>query len=395
MASQKSHAVEFQKVPLGPLGVISMDGSKELGTLIDNHLTGWRKDYAKTPVHITFPGYLRDSYLISANCFRFSSGEGKSVINESVRGHDIYILADVGNYSCKYKMFGMDCPMSPDDHFQDLKRIIAAIGGKARRITVIMPLLYEGRQHRKIARESLDCALALQELEGLGVENILTFDAHDPRVQNAIPLKGFENLFPTYQFIKALLNTEHNLTIHKNNMMVISPDEGSMGRSLYYSSMLGLNLGLFYKRRDYSRIVNGRNPIINHEFLGDSVEGKDILIVDDLLSSGESSIDIAKELKRRKANRIYIIVTFALFTEGIEEFNEAYNQGIITRVFSTNLTYRRPELLASPWYTDVDMSKFLAYLIDTLNHDQSISPLINPIEKIKSLLDKHNIKPSD
>ena len=395
MASQKTHPVEFQKVPLGPLGVISMDGSRELGTLIDNHLSGWRKDYAKSPDHITFPGYYRDSYLISASCFRFSTGEGKSVINESVRGHDIYILADIGNYNCKFKMFGMDCPMSPDDHFQDLKRIIAAIGGKARRITVIMPLLYEGRQHRKIARESLDCALALQELIDLGVENILTFDAHDPRVQNAIPLKGFENLFPTYQFIKALIHTEKNLTIDKNKMMVISPDEGSMGRSLYYSSMLGLNLGLFYKRRDYSKIVNGRNPIINHEFLGDSVEGKDILIVDDLLSSGESSIDIAKELKRRKANRIYIIVTFALFTEGIEEFNEAYANGIITKVYSSNLTYRRPELLSAPWYVDVDMSKFIAYLIDTLNHDQSISHLINPIEKINALLEKHNIKPSD
>lgn len=395
MASQKAHSVEFQKVPFGPLGVISMDGSRELGTLIDNHLLGWRKDYVKRPDHITFPGYLRDSYLISASCFRFSTGEGKSVINESVRGHDIYILADIGNYSCKFKMFGMDCPMSPDDHFQDLKRIIAAVGGKARRITVIMPLLYEGRQHRKITRESLDCALALQELVDLGVENILTFDAHDPRVQNAIPLKGFENLFPTYQFIKALIHTEKNLTIDKNNMMVISPDEGSMGRSLYYSSMLGLNLGLFYKRRDYSKIVNGRNPIISHEFLGDSVEGKDILIVDDLLSSGESSIDIAKELKCRKANRIYIIVTFALFTEGIEEFNEAYNDGIITKVFSSNLTYRRPELLLSPWYVDVDMSKFLAYLIDTLNHDQSISRLIDPIEKINNLLKKHNIKQAD
>jgi ribose-phosphate pyrophosphokinase len=395
MDSQKSHSVEFQKVPLGPLGVISTDGSKELGTLIDNHLSGWRKDYAKSPDHITFPGYLRDSYLISASCFRFSSGEGKSVINESVRGHDIYILADVGNYNCKFKMFGMDCPMSPDDHFQDLKRIIAAIGGKARRITVIMPLLYEGRQHRKITRESLDCALALQELEKLGVENILTFDAHDPRVQNAIPLKGFENLFPTYQFIKALLNNEKNLTINKDKMMIISPDEGGMGRSLYYSSMLGLNLGLFYKRRDYSKIINGRNPIINHEFLGDSVEGKDIIIVDDILSSGESSIDIARELKRRKANRIYIIVTFALFTEGIDEFNQAYSEGIITRVFSTNLTYRREELLSAPWYVDVDMSKFLAYLIDTLNHDQSISHLMNPIEKIKNLLEKHDIKLPD
>lgn len=395
MASQKPHSVEFQKVSLGPLGVISTDGSKELGTLIDNHLLGWRKDYAKSPDHITFPGYLRDSYLISSSCFRFSSGEGKSVINESVRGHDIYILTDVGNYNCKFKMFGMDCPMSPDDHFQDLKRIIAAIGGKARRITVIMPLLYEGRQHRKIARESLDCALALQELEKLGVENILTFDAHDPRVQNAVPLKGFENLFPTYQFIKALLNNEKNLTINKDKMMIISPDEGGMGRSLYYSSMLGLNLGLFYKRRDYSKIINGRNPIINHEFLGDSVEGKDIIIVDDLLSSGESCIDIAKELKRRKANRIYVIVTFALFTEGIDEFNQAYSEGIITRVFSTNLTYRRKELLAAPWYVDVDMSKFLAYLIDTLNHDQSISHLMNPIDKIKNLLEEHDIYHSD
>lgn len=395
MASHKPQTMEFDKVPLGPLGIISMDGSKELGTLIDNHMVKWRKEYAKASDHVTFPGYLRDSYLISTDCFRFSSGEGKAVVNESVRGHDVYLIADVGNYNCKFKMFGQDCPMSPDDHFQDLKRIISAIGGKARRITVIMPLLYEGRQHRKITRESLDCALALQELERLGVDNIITFDAHDPRVQNAIPLKGFENLYPTYQFIKALLRNETNLNLNKNKMLIISPDEGSMGRCLYYSSMLGLNLGLFYKRRDYSKIVNGRNPIIKHEFLGDSVEGKDILIVDDLLASGESVLDIAHELKRRKARNIYVIVTFALFTDGIEEFNQAYEKGIIKKVFSTNLTYRRESVLQAPWYLDVDMSKFIAYLIDTLNHDQSISHLINPLDRIQALLEGHNSPPLD
>ena len=383
----------FEKIPVGPLGIISLESSKELGELINSRLISRRKEIAESePELLAYPEFLRETFLISHKTYRFATGEGKAVINESVRGHDIFILVDIGNYSCKFKMFGMECPMSPDDHFQDLKRIIAAIGGKARRITVIMPMLYEGRQHKRMTRESLDCAIALQELERLGVDNILTFDAHDPRVQNAIPLKGFENLHPTYQIIKTILSTEKDLKIDKSSMMVISPDEGGINRSLYYSSMLGLDLGLFYKRRDYTRVVNGRNPIIKHEFLGDSVLGKDILIVDDLLSSGESILDIARELKRRKARNIYVAVTFALFTEGIREFQECYEKGIINRLYATNLTYRKPELRQAPWYVDVDVSKFIAYLIDTLNYDQSLSLLMDPSDKIRKLLNNHNIK---
>lgn len=375
------------KVPYAPLGIIAMDGSKELCNKVDYYLTRWREEYDAGPeAHMTYPGYKKDSFIVSAKCHRFSSGEGKAVINDTVRGHDLYIISDVGNYSCTYKMFGKDCHMSPDDHYQDIKRIISAIGGKARRITVIMPMLYEGRQHKRVYRESLDCAMALQELESLGVDNILTFDAHDPRVQNAIPLIGFDSILPTYQIIKALLKSEDDLKIDRDHMMVISPDEGGMGRNLYYSTILGLDLGLFYKRRDYSKIIDGRNPIVQHEFLGDSVEGKDILIADDLLATGESMLDIAKELKRRKAKRIYVAVGFGLFTEGLDEFNECYEKGIITKVFATNLTYRTPELLNAPWFVDVDMSKFIAYLIDTLNHDQSISSLLNPSAKINSIL---------
>lgn len=382
----------FQKVPHGPLELVALQSSSELGDMINGHLLERRKEFvAENPQHISFPGFLRESYLVSSNCYRFATGEGKAVINETVRGHDIFILADIGNYSCKFKMFGMECPMSPDDHFQDVKRVIAAIGGKARRLTVIMPMLYEARQHRRTSRESLDCAIALQELQSLGVDNILTFDAHDPRVQNAIPLIGFENLHPAYQIIKGLLQNEKGLSIDRSSMLIVSPDEGGMERCLYYSSVLGLDLAMFYKKRDYTRVVNGRNPIIKHEFLGDSVKGKDVLVLDDIISSGESVIDIARELKRRKANRIYIAVSFALFTDGLEMFNEAYKQGIFTRVYATNLTYRKEELKKSPWYRDVDMSKFIAYLIDTLNHDQSISPLIDPSEKIKALLNKQRI----
>lgn len=380
---------EMPNIPVGPLGIISLQSSRELGELVNNHLVQKRKD---TPEyiyqHLLYPDYKRESYLISADCHRFSSGEGKAVINESIRGYDLYILCDVGNYSCKYKMFGTECAMSPDDHFQDIKRIISAIGGKARRINVIMPLLYQGRQHKRVSRESLDCAVALQELERLGVENLLTFDAHDPRVQNAIPIKGFENIHPTYQIIKALLRTEKDIQIDRNSMMVVSPDEGGINRSIYYANILGLDLGLFYKRRDLSRVVNGKNPIIAHEFLGDSVEGKDILIVDDLISSGDSVLDIANELKRRKARRIYVAVTYALFTEGIEKFNEFYKNGMITRVVSTNLTYRSEELRKSPWYIEADVSKFIALLIDTLNHDQSLSALLDPSVKIRNLLQK-------
>lgn len=385
--SNKKDIRELQKVPFGPLGIIGTSGSHELCRLIDQYLVQWRNEYiSQTDKTLSFPGYHRDSFLISAECLRFSSGEGKCVIHETVRGYDIFIVADIGNYSCKYKMFGMECPMSPDDHFQDIKRIISAVGGKARRITLIMPLLYQGRQHKRISRESMDCAIALQELQHLGVDSIVTFDAHDPRVQNAIPLKGFENLQPTYQIIKALLRSEKNLSINPSRMMVISPDEGGMSRNLYYASMLGLDVGMFYKRRDYTRVINGRNPIIRHEFLGDSVEGKDVLIVDDMVSSGESLMDIAVELKRRNARRIYLAVTFALFTDGLDKFNEAYSHGLFEKLLATNLTYRKEELKKAPWFLEVDVSKFIALLINTFNHDESIGSLLDPSEKIGKLL---------
>lgn len=378
------------QIPYGPLGIIAMDSSRHLGKLVNDYIVDWRRaSIEDNSMHLDFPGYHRNSYLVNACCPRFSSGEGKGIIGETVRGHDLYILADVGNYSCKFNMFGMECSMSPDDHFQDIKRVISATGGKARRITLIMPLLYQGRQHKRVYRESLDCATALQELERLGVDNIITFDAHDPRVQNAIPLIGFENAYPTYQIIKSLLNTEKDITVDNSTMMVVSPDEGGIGRNIYYATVLGLNLGLFYKRRDYSRIINGRNPIVSHEFLGESVEGKDVLIVDDMLSSGESLLDIAEELKRRKANKIYMAVSFALFTDGIERFNESYERGLITRLYSTNLTYRKDELKDMPWYVEVDMSKFIAHLINILNHDDSISMLLDPSDKIRTLLREH------
>lgn len=381
------------KIPIAPLGIISLEGSKELGKLVDDNLVMQRRynvENGYVPLH--FPAYMRDTYLINHNIVRFASGEGKSIINETVRGHDIYILADISNYTCTYKMYNIECPMGPDEHFQNIKRVIAAIGGKARRITVIMTLLYESRQHKKSDRESLDCALALQELERLGVDNIITFDAHDARVQNAVPLIGFENISPTYQIIKSLLNEVTDLEIDREKMIVISPDEGGMSRCLYYSSILGLDVGLFYKRRDYSRIVNGRNPIISHEYLGDSVEGKDILIIDDMISSGDSVIEIAYELKRRNARRIFVAVTFGLFTDGINAFNKCFEDGAITRVFATNLIYRRPEVLNAPWFVDVNMSKFLSLIIDTLNHDESISSLLDPSEKINKKLKEYKGK---
>lgn len=380
---------EIPSIPVGPLGIVPMASSKELCDLVNRHLIDFRKSTPQNHCeNLLFPGYKRDSYIISAECPRFRSGEGKAVIKETIRGYDLYIICDIGNYSCKYKMFGMENSMSPDDHFQDIKRLISAIGGKARRVNVIMPLLYSGRQHKRVTRESLDCAVALQELEHLGVENILTFDAHDPRVQNAIPIKGFENIQPAYQIIKALLRSEKDLEISRSKMMVVSPDEGGINRNIYYANILGLDLGMFYKRRDLSRVVNGKNPIVAHEFLGDSVEGKDILIVDDIIASGDSMLDIARELKQRKARRIYVAVTFGLFTEGIERFNDYYNKGIITKVFSTNLTYRSEALRNAPWYVEADVSKFIALLIDTLNHDQSLSSLLDPSTKIRNLLEK-------
>lgn len=390
MSNTENLLTQVWNIPAGPLGIICLEGSRQLGQLLDSKIIERRQEYlANKNALITLNGFMRDTYLISFTNNRFASGEGKSVLNETIRGYDVYILADIGNYSCTYNMFGKPQRMSPDDHFQDIKRVIGAIGGKARRINVIMPLLYESRQHKRYARESLDCAMALQELVQIGVANIITFDAHDPRVQNAIPLEGFESLHAHYQLLKALLYSEKDLCIDKDHMAVVSPDEGGMERNIYIAGILELGLGMFYKRRDYTRVVNGRNPIIKHEYLGDDISGKDILIADDIISSGESVLELARELKKRNARRIYILVTFAQFTNGILEFNNAYNEGIITKVIATNLTYRSPELLKAPWYVDADLSKFLSYLVDTLNHDNSISPLIDPSAKIKSLLERY------
>jgi ribose-phosphate pyrophosphokinase len=377
-------------IPVGPLGLIPLKGCSELGKKVDAYLAEWRRDRENEhKTSITFAGYQKDSYIIDASVPRFGSGEAKGVLEESVRGDDVFILVDVCNYSLTYSLCGHVNHMSPDDHFQNLKRVIAAIGGKARRINVIMPFLYESRQHKRTGRESLDCALGLQELVHMGVSNIITFDAHDPRVQNAIPLRGFETVQPTYQFIKYLLKAEPDLQIDSDHMMIISPDEGAMGRVVYFANVLGLDVGMFYKRRDYTRIVNGRNPIVAHEFLGSSVEGKDVVIVDDMISSGESMLDVAKELKRRKARKVFICATFGLFTNGLTKFDEYYANGLIDRMLTTNLVYQTPELLSRPYYTSVDMSKYIALLIDSLNHDATISDLLNPTTRINNLLEKH------
>ena len=376
-----------KSIPVGTLGIIAMNGCGEIGSRVNNYLVKGREDFdSDLKEELSFYGYKRDSYLLDTKCPRFGTGEAKGMINESVRGHDIFIIVDVFNYGCKYKMYGQEVPMSPDDHYQDLKRIIGAIEGKAKRITVIMPMLYEGRQHRRTYRESLDCASALQELVGLGINNIITFDAHDPRVHNAIPFGGFENVMPTYQMIKALIKEVPDVEFKADKMMIISPDEGGMSRSIYYSSVLGVNLGMYYKRRDYSTIINGRNPIVAHEFLGESVEGKDLIIVDDMIASGDSVLDIAQDLKKRNAKRIFVATTFGLFTNGTELFDEAYEKGLITKVFTTNLNYRPEEVKQKEWYCEVDMSKYIAYIVDTLNHDQSISDLLDPAWRIKKLL---------
>ncbi len=380
----------LETIPVGTLGIIALESSKTLGQKVNDYIVEWRK--ARDNEHkstIAFAKYQRESYLLEASCPRFGTGEAKGVIKESVRGSDLYLLLDVCNYSLTYNVCGYNNHMSPDDHYQDLKRIIAAVGGKARRITVIMPFLYESRQHKRSSRESLDCALALQELTNMGVESIITFDAHDPRVQNAIPLKSFETVQPTYQFIKALLKNVPDLTINSDHMMIISPDEGGMSRAIYFANVLGLDMGMFYKRRDYATVVNGRNPIVAHEFLGTDIEGKDMLIIDDMISSGESMIDVAKELKRRKAGRIFIACTFGLFTNGLSKFDEAYEQGLIHRVLTTNLVYQTEELLSKPYYINVDMSKYIALLIDTLNHDASISKLLSPTERIQNVLNRY------
>ena len=380
----------LETIPVGKLGIIPLASCKELGEKVNNYLVEWRNERENEHhANIVFEGYQRDNYIISARVPRFGSGEAKGVLGESVRGYDLYLMVDVCNYSLTYSLCGQTNHMSPDDHYQDLKRIIAAVGGKAKSITVIMPFLYESRQHKRSGRESLDCALALQELIDMGVNNIITFDAHDPRVQNAIPINGFETVQPAYQFIKGLLRNIPDLKIDSDHMMVISPDEGGMGRAIYVANVLGLDMGMFYKRRDYTKIVNGRNPIVAHEFLGTDVTGKDLIIIDDMISSGESVLEVASELKRRKANRIFIFSTFGLFTNGLEKFDKAYEEGYITRVLTTNLVYQTPELLEKPYYISCDMSKYIAYIIDTLNHDASISNLLDPSDRIQKRLNQY------
>ena len=375
---------KLETIPVGSLGIVAHKSCTGLGEKVDHYLVKWRAN--RDNVHkdnIVFHGYEADTYLISADCPRFGSGEAKGVLNESVRGKDIYIMVDVGNYSCTYMMAGQPQRMSPDDHYADLKRLIAAMTDKPKKITVIMPFLYESRQHKRSSRESLDCAVMLQELKSYGVDNIVTFDAHDPRVVNAIPKSGFENVRPTYQFIKTLLRTTPDLEIDNNHMMVISPDEGAMHRAIYFANLLGVDVGMFYKRRDYSRVVDGRNPIVAHEFLGDSVEGKDVIIIDDMIASGESMIDVARQLKQRKAKRVYCIATFGLFTKGLDVFDKCHEDGLIEKVITTNLTYQMPDLFKKDWYESADMSKYIALIIDTLNHDTSVSHLLNPVDRIK------------
>ena len=380
----------LENMPVGPLGFIPVAGCEELGKKVDDYLVKWRKENAENlKDDAVFIDYLKDSYIVDAKIPRFGSGEAKGIINESVRGKDVYIMVDVCNYSLTYKMSGNINRMSPDDHFQNLKRVIAAIGGKARRVNVIMPFLYESRQHKRSSRESLDCALALQELVRMGVDNIITFDAHDPRVQNAIPLNGFETVRPTYQFVKGLLKKFDDLKIDSEHMMAISPDEGATARAIYLANVLGVDMGMFYKRRDYTRIVDGRNPIVAHEFLGSSVEGKDVIIIDDMISSGDSMLDVAQQLKDRKANRIFAASTFGLFTNGLEKFDKAYEDGILHGVLTTNLIYQTPELLERPWYINCDVSKYIALIIDTLNHDGSISSILDPTQRIQKVVEDY------
>lgn len=386
-------AENINTIPVGPLGIIGMPGCEELTDKIDKYLVKWRKTQAtEHQNNVAFFGYQRDSYKINVSIPRFGSGEGKGVIEDSVRGYDIYIVADVFNYSCTYKMYGKTVNMSPDEHFADLKRVIHALSSKPKRVSVIMPMLYEGRQHKRSSRESLDCAMALQELVGLGVENIITFDAHDQRVQNSIADKSFENVMPTYQMIKALVNNVDDLSIDPDHLMIISPDEGAMQRCIYFATQLGVNLGMFYKRRDYTRIVNGRNPIVEHQYLGDSVQGKDIIIVDDMISSGESMLEVASKLKNLGAKRIFVCTTFGLFCNGLDVFDDAYNNGVFDKVFTTNGVYQTPELLSRDWYRSVELSKYTAYFIDTLNHDMSVSSLLDSSERIKNLLIKKGLK---
>ena len=378
-------------LPTAPLKIAALDSCKELGQKVNDYIVSFRQNATEDYPDLAFLAkYNCENYLVDSACPRFGSGEAKGVLRESIRGADLFVMVDVCNYSLTYSVNGHLNHMSPDDHYQDLKRIISAATGKARRINVIMPFLYESRQHKRTKRESLDCALALEELTAMGVSNILTFDAHDPRVQNAIPLKGFDNFSPNYQFMKALLRAEPDLNVDKDHLMIISPDEGAMHRAVYLSNVLGVDMGMFYKRRDYSIVVNGKNPIVAHEFLGDDLKGKNAIIVDDMISSGESMLDVAKQIKERGANRVFVFTTFGLFTEGLAKFDEYYEKGFIDRIITTNLTYLPEDLKEKPYFSCADMSKFLALIIDSLNHDISIGNVLDPSEKIHALLEKHN-----
>lgn len=382
-----------KSLAVAPLKVAALEGCLDLAKDVDQYLVKFRKELVKHHgAGTSFSGYYEPTYLTECKCPRFGTGEAKGTLTESIRGTDLFIMADVMNYSITYKLCGRVNHMSPDNHYQDLKRVISAAMGKAHRINVIMPFLYESRQHKRSSRESLDCALAIQELVDMGVSNIITFDAHDPRVQNAIPLHGFDNFMPTYQFLKALMKSVPDLKLDNDHLMIISPDEGAMGRAVYFANILGVDVGMFYKRRDYSTIINGKNPIVAHEFLGDSVKGKDVIIIDDMISSGESMLDVAKQIKAKGAKRVFVCCTFGLFTDGFEKFDEYHEKGFIEKVITTNLTYRKPELLEKPYYETADMTKYLARIIDTLNHDVSIEKVGNTTTKINKLLEKSRLR---
>ena len=385
--------IQINTIPVGNLGIIPLASCAELGQKVDNYISTWRKHRVGAyEQSLAMAGYKKDSYIVSAATPRFGSGEAKGIINESVRGKDIFIMVDVCNHSLTYKLAGKTNYMSPDDHFQDVKRIIAAIAGKAKRINVIMPFLYESRQHRRTARESLDCAMGMQELYAMGVENIITFDAHDPRVINCAQLNGFENVRASYQFLKWLCKSVSDIQFDADHLMMISPDEGAMERSVYFASVLGINMGMFYKRRDYSTIVDGMNPIVAHEYLGADLAGKDVIVVDDMISSGGSMIDTARDLKERGAKRVFIFSTFGLFTNGMEKFDKAYENGLFDKLLTTNLTYQSPELLSKEYYVSVDMSKYIAYIIDAMNHDISLADLLMPMNKMKELVANYSKK---
>ena len=380
----------LDNIPVGALGIIALDGCQEMGKRVNDYIVNWRReDSHEFKNDVVFKGYERDNYLIDAKVPRFGSGEAKGIIGESVRGKDLYLMVDVCNYNLTYSLSGHTNHMSPDDHFQNLKRVIAAVGGKGRRINVIMPFLYESRQHKRSGRESLDCALALQELVRMGVDNIITFDAHDPRVQNAIPLYGFDSFNPPYQFMKALLRAEPNLSVDPDHLMIISPDEGAMSRAVYFSNVIGVDMGMFYKRRDYSTVINGKNPIVAHEFLGSDIKGKSVIIIDDMISSGESMLDVAKQMKDRGAKQVFVCTTFGLFTDGFEKFDEFHEKGYIDRVITTNLTYLPPAFYEREYFTVADMSKFIALIIDSMNHDVSISSVLSPTDRLHALLERH------